>query len=157
MKFSDWKDAAELIGIVGIVVSLLFVGLQLQQSHKIALATQYQARAEATQNLYLALIEADHLMPVPELHTALHNGLGKKFSAKDINVFLWLWIQYDNHFYQYESGFFDESAWQAQRRNIGELYSICDARFVYEWRKKGLRSEFVDLIESFEDSCAIAN
>jgi len=153
MKFADWKDSAELIGIVAIVASLVFVGLQLRQSHEIALATQYQARAEATQNLHLASIEADYLAPIP----ALRNGIGDKFSARDINLFLWLWIQYDNHFYQYESGFLEESAWQAQLRNIRELYSICDARFAFEWRKKGLRSEFVELVESFEDPCAVAN
>ena len=153
MKFADWKDSAELIGIVAIVASLVFVGLQLRQSHEIALATQYQARAEATQNLHLASIEADYLAPIP----ALRNGIGDKFSARDINVFLWLWIQYDNHFYQYESGFLEESAWQAQLRNIRRLYSICDARFVYEWRKIGLRSEFVELVESLEVPCAVAN
>ncbi len=153
MKFADWKDSAELIGIVAIVASLVFVGLQLRQSHDIALATQYQARAEATQNVYLASIEADYLVPVP----ALRNGIGDKFSARDINVFLWLWIQYDNHFYQYESGFLDESAWQAQHRNSRDLWSFCDARFVYEWRKEGLRSEFVELIESLENPCAVAN
>jgi hypothetical protein len=153
MKNSDWKDTAELIGIVAIVASLGFVGLQLRQSHEIALATQYQARAEATQNLHLALIEAGQLPPV----AALRNGISDQFSASDTNVILWLWIQYDNHFYQYAAGFLEESAWQAQLRNIRELYSNCDARFVYEWRRKGLRSEFVALVDSFEDPCAAAD
>ena len=149
MKFSDWKDVAELFGIVAIVASLLFVGLQLKQSHEIALATQYQARAEATMNLHLTSIEADWVPPIP----ALRNGISENFSARDINVNLWLWIQFDNHFYQYQSGFLEESAWQAQLRNIMELYSFCDARFIYEWRKKGLRSEFIKLVESGQDSC----
>ena len=48
MKFAEWKDVAELVGIAAIIASLLFVGLQLKQSHEIALATQYQSRAEAT-------------------------------------------------------------------------------------------------------------
>ena len=152
MKFSDWKDTAELIGIVAIVASLVFVGLQLRQSHKIALATQYQARAEATLSLHLAGIEADWLPVRP-----LRDGISEEVSARDINVFLWLWIQYDNHYYQYQAGYLDESAWQAQHQNVRELYSFCDARFVYEWRKKGLRSEFVELVESLEDPCAVAD
>jgi len=153
MKAADWKDIAELVGIVAIVASLLFVGLQLKQSHEIALATQYQARAEATMNLHLASIEADWVAPIP----ALRNGVSDELSARDINVFLWLWIQFDNHYYQYESGFLDESAWQAQLRNVNELYSLCNARFIYEWRKKGLRSEFVELVESAEDPCPSSN
>lgn len=41
MKNANWKEFAELTGIVAIVASLLFVGLQLKQGHEIALATQY--------------------------------------------------------------------------------------------------------------------
>jgi hypothetical protein len=116
------------------------------------LATQFQARAEATQNLHLTAIEADWLPVRP-----LRNRISNDMSARDINVFLWLWIQYDNHYYQYQAGFLDESSWQAQFQNVRELYSFCDARFVYEWRKKGLRSEFVELIESLEVPCAAPN
>jgi hypothetical protein len=152
MKVNDWKDVAELVGIAAIVASLLFVALQLKQSHEIALATQFQARAEATQNLHLTAIEADWLPVRP-----LRNRISNDMSARDINVFLWLWIQYDNHYYQYQAGFLDESSWQAQFQNVRELYSFCDARFVYEWRKKGLRSEFVELIESLEVPCAAPN
>jgi len=152
MKFANWKDTAELFGIFAIVASLVFVGLQLRQSHKIALATQYQARAEATLNLYLAGIEADWLPTIP-----LRDGISEEMSARDINVFLWLWIQYDNHYYQYQAGYLDESGWQAQHQNVIGVYSFCDARFVYEWRKKGLRSEFVELVESLEDPCAVAD
>jgi hypothetical protein len=35
---SDWKDTAELIGITAIVASLIFVGLELRQSQRIAYA-----------------------------------------------------------------------------------------------------------------------
>ncbi len=151
MKFADWKEFAELIGIVAIVASLLFVGLQLKQGHEIALATQYQARAEATQNLHLAGIDADWTIPL------LRNKVSDEVSARDINLWLWLWIQMDNHYYQYQSGFLEESAWQAQLQNIKEAYSFCNARFVYEWRKKGLRSEFVELVESGVDPCLSTN
>jgi hypothetical protein len=36
MKFSNWRDFAELIGITAIVASLIFVGLQMQQAEVIA-------------------------------------------------------------------------------------------------------------------------
>jgi hypothetical protein len=36
MKTSNWKDAAELVGILAIVASLIFVGLQLRQDQTIA-------------------------------------------------------------------------------------------------------------------------
>lgn len=148
MNYSKLRDGAELIGIAAIVASLVFVGLQLKQSQEIAIATQYHARAEAVMNLHLAGIESDWLSAYP-----LRPHITDDMSAKDINGILWLWIAFDNHFYQYRSGFLDEESWQAQRKNIQELYSACPARFIWDWRKSGLRSQFVSLVESIDDPC----
>ncbi len=43
MKTTNWKDFAELIGITAIVASLIFVGLQMRQEQKIALAEAYNS------------------------------------------------------------------------------------------------------------------
>ena len=149
MQFSKWKEVAELVGLGAIVASLIFVGLQLKQSQEIALANQYQARAEAVQELILAHIEVGYIPFIPELRRGAENGA----SVEDIHTVHWLWIQMDNHYYQYQAGFLPQDAWDAQLRNTRELFEFCDFRFVYDWRKKGLREEFVSLVASFEDPC----
>jgi hypothetical protein len=45
LKTTDWKDIAELIGIAAIVVSLVFVGLQLRQEQEIAIV---ETRSDST-------------------------------------------------------------------------------------------------------------
>ena len=45
MSNNRWKDLAELVGIFAIVASLIFVGVELQQTRKIAIADVYQQRA----------------------------------------------------------------------------------------------------------------
>ena len=94
MQFSKWKEIAELVGLCAIIASLIFVGLQLKQGQEIALANQYQARAEATQALTLAHLEAGYVPFVPELRRGAENGA----SAEDVNTVHWLWIQMDNHY-----------------------------------------------------------
>lgn len=47
MKKSNWKDTAELIGIVAIVASLIFVGYQLQLDRRIATAQLETSNFEA--------------------------------------------------------------------------------------------------------------
>ena len=44
MKFKEWNEIAELIGIVAIVASLIFVGLQMKQSQDIAIADRFEQR-----------------------------------------------------------------------------------------------------------------
>jgi hypothetical protein len=43
VKFGKFKDIAELVGIVAIVASLIFVGLQMRQEQKIALAEAFNS------------------------------------------------------------------------------------------------------------------
>lgn len=150
MRFTEWKEIAELVGLVAIVASLVFVGLQLKQSQEIALATQYQSRAESVQELVLTHLEIGYDPFVPALRQGVEDGV----PVGDIHTVHWLWIQMDNHYYQYQAGFLDQDAWEAQLRNTKELFSFCRMRFVYEWRKKGLRDEFVSLVASLDDPCA---
>jgi len=149
LKSTSWKDTAELIGIAAIVASLIFVGLQMKQNHEIALAGQYQARAEVTLDLYSTFVEIDDIPNVP----ALRNRISETVTARSIAEILWLWIAMDNHYYQYKSGFLDEESWQAQLRNIKAIYAVCEVRFVWDWRKNGLRADFVEMVESVGSSC----
>ena len=44
MNSARINDSLQIIGLFGVIASLVFVGLQLKQSHEIALAEIYQAR-----------------------------------------------------------------------------------------------------------------
>ena len=48
MKNTNWRDTAELLGIVAIVGSLIFVGLQMRQAGRIALAESNASYLSAT-------------------------------------------------------------------------------------------------------------
>ena len=58
MKIKVWKDAAELVGILAIVCSLIFVGLQLQQDRDIAL-TGFWSGAVGNSAEIAALLEGN--------------------------------------------------------------------------------------------------
>ncbi|EAQ96333.1 hypothetical protein [Congregibacter litoralis] len=151
MKYTELNDFIQTIATVGAIIGLLAVGYELRQGHRIALASQYQARAEATQELFLTMMESG-IVPDP-----LKSSVDNEAKAQRVNLWLWLWTQYDNHFYQHEAGFLDEEAWVAQVSNIRELYGLCEGRFVYDWRKAGLRSSFIAFIESSDDPCEISD
>lgn len=48
MKFKEWNEIAELIGIAAIVASLVFVGLQMRQDHDLA---RFELAAGSFENL----------------------------------------------------------------------------------------------------------
>ncbi len=51
MKLEDWKTVAESIGIVAIVISLVFVGVQLQQDRDLAQVSSFGSTVESANAL----------------------------------------------------------------------------------------------------------
>ena len=63
------RELAEIVGVLAVVASLVFVGLQLMLDRKIASGEQYSARAMARQSMLQSYLESDAAYP----HT-LENG-----------------------------------------------------------------------------------
>jgi hypothetical protein len=147
MKSTDFRGIAELIGVAAIVASLIFVGLQLKQSQEIAIASQYQARAEATMSFFSSHMESEYLIP------PARGLVSDSYSENDVSAALWYWTAFDNHYFQYQSGFLSEGAWQGQLRAMKQFWGFCVNRRIYEIRKIAFRSELIDLVESWEGNC----
>jgi len=111
------------------------------------LASQYQARAEATMNYFNTHLEAGYVL------TIFRDKVSDTVSAEDIAASMWYWTAIDNHYFQYQSGFLAESAWQGQLRSMKLFYNICTHRFIYDMRKLTFRSELVALVDSWENKC----
>ena len=137
MPSGNWKDIAELIGIVAIVASLIFVGLQMQQSQEIAMGAQYQERANATVENYMAQIQSEQVLRTRQqwlidsastssYPIAIKNLLetaGPESAAITYMLFRTNMAMMDNCHFQYESGFMTEEAWLAMRRRLKKSFS----------------------------------
>ena len=66
MSTTDWKRTAELIGIGAIVASLIFVGLEMRQTRKLAMAAAYQARTDSEMSIDFALLQSDRFQQIRE-------------------------------------------------------------------------------------------
>ena len=59
MKREVVQDLIQSLGMIGIIGSLIFVGLQMQQTQRIAIAGQVQARAEIAVDRTLSGLEGN--------------------------------------------------------------------------------------------------
>lgn len=79
MQYTGWKDIAELVGIVAIVASLIFVGLQMKQSQDITLS---ETDVSFAGNLVeFAALTADHA----ELWN--RGNAGEELSAAELEIY----------------------------------------------------------------------
>jgi len=120
MKSISSKDIAEFVGISAIVASLIFVGLQLRQSHEIALSEAWQQRSAMVTDVFIALsgneAAIDALIAAnPPNKAEIIDGV----SPDDALAFdYWMYgmmSAIENVHYQYQLGFISEEGWLKAR------------------------------------------
>ena len=117
MAFAKWKDIAELIALVAVVLSLVAVAYELRQTRDALMAQAYQARAFdgiATNFEYAKDPELDR---VGELALA-PDFAPETLTAEERRVLRRLYsitrIDLDNEHYQFQKGFLDPSFYRGE-------------------------------------------
>ena len=153
MRKIDIQDLIQLLGMVGIIGSLIFVGSEMKQSQQIALAAQQTERT----NMLL-----DQVNSFSELELNYHNMLlmqsgqmppNPEYEWMAVNTAHGFWWIAENDFVQYSLGLMDENIWQAKLNAMEFVYNSCLSRHVFDFRKSLLDARLVSLIEDFADAC----
>ena len=145
-KLNDWL---QVVGLFGVIASMVFVGLQMKQDREIALSTATQARTETTIQSILGLASN------PILATALdkielgesdlltlseRRALTLSFRAALYNL--------ENSHFQFVSGFISEEKWAASRESLKDLLRPgYGARAVYVANPASWRESFQHVID----------
>lgn len=115
-KISDWL---QVVGMFGVIASLLFVGLQMKQTQEIALSSTYQARSDATVETLISAIASPAFLSATSKMYA--NKAADWTSQEAVAMEFYLgadMTMFENNHQQYEMGFLGEEHWQ---RNLAEL------------------------------------
>ena len=121
-RLSDWL---QVIGMFGVIASLIFVGLQMKQNHEIALSATYQARAQLVNDTNNSASSS------PEFTSAtakIYSGrldeitLNERVSleyhlAASVGVF-------ENIHFQHESGYLPDDHWDKTVDDMHCMFSL---------------------------------
>ena len=110
----SFANITNFLGVIGVIASLIFVGLELRQSQKIALAEQMNNRVNVLMSIVNSYIEADldffsAMINEPEkdqLFSSAEKGSRNMLNAQ--------WTLHENDYFQYNSGFMTEDLWEAK-------------------------------------------
>ena len=100
----------QLLGMLGIIISLIFVGLEMRQSQRIAIAGQYQARAAMNAASIQAAIEAG--IDFSAQSRLSQSNLTSEEQVQQRNFTNLANTRIENDYYQYQLGLIDEETWE---------------------------------------------
>ena len=145
MKKVSLDTWIQLSGMIGLLGGLIFVGLEMQQNQRIALAAQQTARVELFSNMVNSLTESG--VNYQSLNTS-----DEVFDPQKNVRHQLLWI-FENDYLQYSLGLMDESIWQSKLRVMLGNFSRCGNE-VFLQRKSSLDEDLVSLINAaMPDDC----
>ena len=145
MKRVSLDTWIQLIGMLGVLGGLIFVGLEMQQNQRIALAAQQTARVELFSNMVNSLTQV-------EINYQSANMTDGEFDPQRNVTHQLLWI-FENDYLQYSLGLMDEGIWQSKQRVMLGDFSRCGNE-VFLQRKSSLDKDLVALINAaMPDDC----
>ena len=146
-KLNDWL---QVVGMFGVIASLIFVGLQMKQAHQIALSEIYQSRSDASTSMSMSTVSS------PELLSALSKSYGGRADeltmpeAVAFEHYLGATItMFENNHRQYELGFLTDEHWQRSLAEIRcTLAPPLQRQMILNWH---YRDSFMQLMQSIVD------
>ena len=150
------ESLIQLLGMLGVIGSLIFVAMQMRQSHLFALAAQQQARME---------VFVDAVNTMSETGVSFQdfrvNGISAANQTAINNFRHQLWWVHENDYLQYSLGLMDENIWDAKLRAIEFLYNgdigdhegCVQSQEIWRVRRPILSPDLVALVESIPSAC----
>ena len=154
MRKLEINDLIQIAGMLGIIGSLVFVGLQMKQTQTIALGEQVQARNQMLLDSQLILLGDEHigreLMNKSNIAVLNPINLSDEVSAVWRAMITVRGVTIQNAFQQYQLGLLPEDVWQQANQRISLHWDNCHIRPI--WTTVVIPS-FLDYLHSFPEDC----
>ncbi|MBM89379.1 MAG: hypothetical protein CMQ41_13485 [Gammaproteobacteria bacterium] len=150
-KNIDINVLIQLVGMLGVIASLIFVGLQMRQTQQIALAAQAQARTEMLLTRHMTFLEGRSELGYRAFATPYAELTPEERWVRDLHS-SWLRDLQQNNYFQYRLGFLNEEQWQVIQARIAQVWSNCDLRSGY-YAEDFMEAAFIDYLMALDDPC----
>ncbi|MDJ0940468.1 MAG: hypothetical protein QNJ00_11965 [Woeseiaceae bacterium] len=156
MNLQKWALLAEILGGIAVVVSLIFVGYQIQQSNEQAALNTTALQVTAYQQLIDGISEFNtQTIQNQELRSArIKVEAGAQFdelSAEEQEIFnAFLYLAYRNGdlaYFQFQKGIIDEERLRSGMGLLVNYLALPTVRRHWDERKEGFVTEYRDYID----------
>jgi hypothetical protein len=145
-KLSEWAAVAEIIAAVGVILSLIFVGLQISEGNQETRAAFIQAASDSDARMITTLISHKDTWEKVLTGAPLEEGAELRGAILLFNL---LMVNMDNRYNQFRSGFLDNNSWDGFESILSPLIKLPIFKI---WRETpgahAHTTEFLNLLDS---------
>ena len=146
MTIQDWGALGEMIGGSAIIVSLIYVGLQIRQNTKATQVATSQAFIDIHGTVILAIARDEKFR---DIYWRGLNGLSNLNDSEHAAFGAWtaqVLRAWESFYYQWKAGAFEEHLWLGWKSQFDDLFGYSGITEIWNMREHHFSDEFRELV-----------
>lgn len=148
LRLGDWAHIAEIIGATAVVVSLIFVGLQISQNTAATRASASQAVHSAFADWYQSVQSDPDLLSLSTRGMQDYGSLSPTEKSQFIALFMSFSLDTQDAFYKWRDGSLDPELWRTWELVSMNLYSTPGGKAFWKERSYLFADSYRDFIQN---------
>lgn len=149
-------DIAQIVGLIGTPISLIYVAIQIRNNARAAQAATYHNLSLSISGTWFDLAQSDELCSLILRGSDDFTSLNRVEKARYRFMIQAYMSRFENAWFQYKIGTLKEGDWQAIAANMRALYSTPGARAAWPVIKNRTGPDFRNYIDSIVEQGAAA-
>jgi len=148
MNIESMANYADVIGGIAVIVSLIYVGLQIRRNAKSSQSQANQSAHESLANVSLEVAKDSNFSSFTRKGMVAFDEVTEEEKFRFMLLMITIFRRYENIFYQYQKGFLEKELWEGYRQSM-LLYFYTSGGQAF-WNARG--GHFSGLFRNYLDS-----
>ncbi len=149
-SLSKWTSISEMTAAIGVILSLVFVGLQINEGNRETRAATLQSANDSE------MFMQSQLMRYADVWQKIISGNPLEDGAElrtGVVLYKMVMTEYENRFIQLEAGYIDQTMWETRLHGLRRFVALS---FFDTWRPSigatGTSPDFLELVDKLRQS-----
>ncbi len=148
MTWEFAQATAAIIGNLSLAVTVIYLAVQVRHSIRATYSQTYQSATQALAEMAALVAESKEKARVFAVGMADPHELDKDEYLQLAYLGISLFRRYENVFFQYQSGMFDDDFWTGHRDNLLWFYHRPGTKMWWQERRLGFSRGFREFLEN---------
>lgn len=144
---SEWAQIAEVVAAIAVIISLVYVGKELQSNTAAIRGASLQAVSNASADILLTMAGDSALSRIRQIGDRDVSELSHAETYRYAVLIRQVWLTMQNVYFQNELGVIDPRVWRGYNRIICDAWSNPGVQDTWSWHRSVLDHGFADLVE----------
>jgi hypothetical protein len=147
LTLQDLGSVGEFLGSVGVIISLIYLAVQIRQNTRSVRAATQQAFVDVNASFAGLLLHNEHMARVYRIGISRHSELSEDERVQFDMLMVTYFRNMQNLFHQHQRGMLESEVWEGSRRNMLWYIRQAGVRAWWETRRRMFSSEFCEFLE----------